>query len=116
MLPVPTNFEPCCDQIPFDLVNIQVAPSKLLSPKPPAAKVLPSADKETEDPCPADPEFPVPTNLLPCCVSTNHVKLFVVSCHVSPLKIKIAFFGVGFCKINEPTFVFICIGPTASLF
>ena len=48
--PLPTSLAPCCVHTPSVRVNIQVAPTKLLSPDPPTASVFPSADNDTENP------------------------------------------------------------------
>src|ERR1039457_4653916 len=65
--PEPTSLVPCWVQTPPLLVQTHAAPALLLSLGPPTMAVLPSAESDTETPCPALPTAPVPTNFGPCC-------------------------------------------------
>src|SRR5262249_58042534 len=74
--PVPINFT-CSLHTPPLRVKTHVAPSLLLSFRPPMRAVLPSADSATEKPCWAAPTLLLPTSLGPCWL------------HVPPLRAKI---------------------------
>src|SRR5262245_21814425 len=65
-------------------MNTHTAPARLLSPGPPTAAVLPSADSATDRPCwPKKPTVPVPTSLSPCCVQTPPLR---VATHAAPVR------------------------------
>ena len=76
VVPLPVTVVPVCHAVPVEFdnrVNIHVAASVVeLGVGPPTAKVFPSAEKETEEPCPSAPLPPDPTKGAPCCV---HVPL-----------------------------------------
>src|SRR5215213_11677236 len=52
-----------------------------LSNGPPTTTVLPSAEMDTDLPCPAPPTAPEPTSLFPCCVQTPPL---LVQTHTAP--------------------------------
>src|SRR5436190_6469036 len=73
--PDPTSLGPCWLQTPPLLCHTHTAPSASLpgasgwlSSGPPTMAVFPSADSDTEYPCPAVPIAPEPTSLGPCWV------------------------------------------------
>src|ERR1039458_6104824 len=60
-----TKSAPCLLQTPPLLVQTLAAPPP--SQGPPTMAVLPSAERDTDQPCPALITVPVPTNFGPCC-------------------------------------------------
>lgn len=81
--PVPTSFDPCCVHTPAVRVHTHVAPTPVLSFRPPYTRVSPTLDSATLIPCDAAPVFPVPTSFEPCCV---HTPLVRVQIHIAPFK------------------------------
>jgi hypothetical protein len=86
--PEPTSLIHFCCQISPDRVNVQAAPSPILSALPPMMAVLPSAVNEILFPILALLLALVPTNLLPCCVQ---VSLFLVNTQAAPLLLSSSF-------------------------
>src|SRR5271169_3067257 len=81
---VPTSLFPCCVHTLSFLVNTQTAPLEKLSSGPPTIAVLPSAERETEDPCDGNHTVPLPTSLLPCCVHTPPLRVYT---HAAPIHV-----------------------------
>src|SRR5271163_1616793 len=73
--PVPTSLLPIWVQILPLRVKTHTAPAADLSLDPPTMAVFPSPDKATEEPWPAFPAAPLPTNLLPCWVQTPPLRV-----------------------------------------
>src|ERR1017187_9962814 len=79
--PDPTSLVPCWLQTPPVLVQTHAAPALPLSFSPPTMAVLPSAERDTEEPCRAFPTAPEPTSLVPCWVQTPPL---LVQTHAAP--------------------------------
>src|SRR5207237_2412370 len=80
--PLPTSFDPCCDQVDPERVNTHAAPLKLSSHVPPISAVHPSPDSATLPPCPAASAAPVPTSFDPCCDQVDPER---ASTHAAPV-------------------------------
>ena len=63
---MPVSLGPCWLHMPPERVNAQAAPTPEASPGPPIIAVLPSAERDTDEPCLEAIEAPDPYNLLPC--------------------------------------------------
>src|SRR6185369_4368499 len=62
-------------------MKIHAAPAKPLSSNPPTMAVLPSAERETEEPCCAAPTAPDPIRRSPCC---DQIPPLLVQTQVAP--------------------------------
>src|SRR5262245_35537548 len=83
--PVPTSLDPCWVHTPPLLVQNHAAPADPLSSYPPTMAALPSAERDTKMPCPADPTASVPTSLDPCWVQTPPLRVQTHTAPQSPL-------------------------------
>src|SRR5260370_1203254 len=82
--PEPTSLVPCCVHTPPLLVQAHRAPTFPLSFTAPAIAVLPSPERDTDQPCSACPAAPKPTSLAPCWFQTPPL---LVQTHAAPAKL-----------------------------
>src|SRR5450759_773329 len=79
--PEPTSLGPCWVQTPPLRVQTHAAPTLLLSAYPPTMAVLPSVERDTDQPCSAVPTAPEPTSFGPGWVQTPPL---LVQTHAAP--------------------------------
>src|SRR5450759_5272382 len=80
MAPEPTSLGPWVQRTPL-LVQTHAAPAPAFAAIPPMMAVLPSVERDTEEPCEAFPNSPEATSLLPCGLQTTPV---LVQTHAAP--------------------------------